>query len=297
MNQLFDPVSFEATVMPWDYGIRTVHDFKGYYHWHQCCEMLFVHEGQGSIVLNRQAYDIRRGMLFMFQPFQLHHVHAEVSPTTPYVRSIFYMDPNLFEENLRPFPRRHAMFMSLWQDRNRNHAYDLSAQVEAMEWIYAAYNQARVQGKGEEAEEMTLLLLQILNCIESVNGYEKQPAKESIAPRTLRYSETIMKWIEDHYQEEVSLDRLAEETHLSKSYVSRIFRQETGSSITDYLTARRIKKACRLLESTDWPVEQIAIQAGIPNSSYFIQLFKRVVGTTPFKYRNNFEKYRVRQDE
>ncbi|WP_039790620.1 helix-turn-helix domain-containing protein, partial [Paenibacillus riograndensis] len=53
------------------------------------------------------------------------------------------------------------------------------------------------------------------------------------------------------------------------------------------LTARRIKQACRLLSTTDMPVEQIGIAVGFPNASYFNQLFKRVLGTTPLKYRKN----------
>jgi len=68
--------------------------------------------------------------------------------------------------------------------------------------------------------------------------------------------------------------------------VSRIFRQETGSSITDYLTARRIKQACRLLQTTSLPVDRVGIEVGLPNMSYFIQLFKKVTGVTPLKFRN-----------
>jgi len=67
--------------------------------------------------------------------------------------------------------------------------------------------------------------------------------------------------------------------------VSRIFRQETGSSITDYVKARRIKQACRLLETTELPVERIGILSGFESPSYFIQLFKRMIGMTPLKYR------------
>ncbi|MNI97083.1 Arabinose operon regulatory protein [compost metagenome] len=75
--------------------------------------------------------------------------------------------------------------------------------------------------------------------------------------------------------------------HLSKSYVSRIFHQETGSRLVDYLTARRIKQACRLLSTTDLPVERIGITVGFPNASYFNQLFKKSLGTTPLKYRKS----------
>lgn len=284
MNRLFEPVIFDHKDIVWDYHLRSEHGFKGYYHWHQCCEAVFVHEGQGSIVLNRQAYDIRRGMFFFFQPFQLHRIHAMVSPETPYVRSIFYVDPVLIEQQLRPFPKKHALFTALWQGSDRNHAYDLSLQAESIEWIYSSFDRNN-DDNVRDCEDITLLLLQLLNVVDSV--YAKVKDVQEALRRNPRYSETIMSWIEKHYQDDVSLENLAKETHLSTSYISRVFRQETGSSVTDYLTARRMRQACRLLETTDLAVEEIGIRIGIPNASYFIQLFKRVVGTTPLKYRND----------
>ncbi|MNY58324.1 Multiple antibiotic resistance protein MarA [compost metagenome] len=74
---------------------------------------------------------------------------------------------------------------------------------------------------------------------------------------------------------------------MSRTYVSRIFRRETGSSITNYLTARRIKEACSLLMSSGLPIQHIAERIGLPNPSYFIRLFKKEVGVTPFQYRRS----------
>ncbi|MFD1906173.1 AraC family ligand binding domain-containing protein [Paenibacillus rhizoplanae] len=65
MKQLFEPVLFAGRqTLIWDYQLYTDDHYKGYYHWHQCCEIMFVHRGQGSIVVNQQMYDIRPGMLF-----------------------------------------------------------------------------------------------------------------------------------------------------------------------------------------------------------------------------------------
>ncbi|MBD0380893.1 AraC family transcriptional regulator [Paenibacillus sedimenti] len=285
MNRLFEPVRFDRKDIVWDYLIRTESDFKGYYHWHQCCEAVFVHEGQGSIVLNRQAYEIKRGMFFFFQPFQLHRVHAVVSPVTPYVRSIFYIDPNWIQRQLAVFPKKQALFSALWQGGERNHAYDLFQNAGVLEWTYESFNRCYTSGKGTQ-EDILLMIAQILNILDTENDDSKIKLTPEIR-RHSRYSETVMRWIEEHYHEDVSLERLSEKTHLSTSYISRVFRQETGSNITDYLTARRMKQACRLLETTDLPIEEIGIRSGIPNTSYFIQLFKRVVGTTPLQYRKD----------
>jgi AraC-like DNA-binding protein len=94
-----------------------------------------------------------------------------------------------------------------------------------------------------------------------------------------------MNWLEARHTDEFDLGQLADELHLSKYYISRVFREETGSSITEYLTARRIMQACRLLETTALTVEQIGAEVGLPNTSHFILTFKKAVGLTPLKYR------------
>jgi AraC-like DNA-binding protein len=279
MDRLFEQVHFGQLTLFWDYGIRIENDFKGYYHWHQCCEFMLVHQGKGVVVVNRQTFEIKRGMFFFFQPYQLHQVYADVSTEHPYVRSIFYADPLLIEKQLRSFPSRHARFETMWRGSNRENAVDLGRGVERMEGIFEQYERAVRSGLGEDMEELTLLFLQMVNALPEPGTYAGRKAH--------RYSESVMQWIEEHYQEEVSLEQLAEQIHLSPHYVSRLFRQETGSSITDYLTARRIRHACRLLETTDLPVERVGNEAGFGNVSYFIQLFKKVVGVTPLKYRHS----------
>lgn len=285
MNFLFDPVKFENDTFLWTHGVKTNTAFPGYYHWHQCMEMLFVHEGEGTVIVNQHTYEMRRGMLFMFQPFQLHKVFANVSPEKPYKRSIAFFDPSVTADSLSPFPLRHGLFMKLWQGRSIGPAFDLAVEVERLESIYASYDYMVKQGKGQEQEEVAMLLLQLMGCIHAAREGEQAGGVTASGLRPLRYSEQIMQWIEAHYAEEVSLDQLAERLHLSKFYVSRVFHEETGSHITDYLTARRIKQACRLLQSTVQSIEHVGIEVGYPNVSYFIHMFKKVVGTTPLKYR------------
>jgi hypothetical protein len=95
------------------FSSQAINDFKGYYHWHQCGEILFVHEGQegqGIVVLNNHTYPIPKGILFFFQPYQLHHVYAEVHPDTTYERKIFYVELIAMDRYLEAFPHRLAFF-------------------------------------------------------------------------------------------------------------------------------------------------------------------------------------------
>jgi hypothetical protein len=103
MKPLFDRIPLVPHISSPPVHITTEKDFKGYYHWHQCCELLYIHQGQGKIMVNQRTYEIRGGMMFFFQPFQLHRVQAEVSKDTPYQRTIMYFDPLALESRLQAF--------------------------------------------------------------------------------------------------------------------------------------------------------------------------------------------------
>lgn len=220
IRSLFDQVHLEGTHLSRGYKNRSEANYPGFYHWHQCCEMLFVHEGQGSIIVNSKNYEIRRGMVFFFQPFQLHKVFANVSRECPYVRSIIHFDPYFAVDGLKQFPSRSSFFNQLWQGQNMEMAFDLQGNIDHIERIFELVDNSVGLRGVEIEEESKLLLLQLIHSLNIVWKDQQREAPQITESRVLRYSETIMQWIETHYAEEVNLDDLADALHLSKFYVS-----------------------------------------------------------------------------
>lgn len=288
MRCLFEPVFFQHTALAWDYKATFTHHHKGYYHWHQCSELLLIHDGQGTVTMNRQTFPISPGMLFFFSPYQLHHVFINISPEMPYTRSIFYPDTVTVERLLQPFPRKLELFTSLSGQGGHGQAFNMLPMLDSLNSAYNGYEILRQKGYGDDPEELALFMLQVTSLLSQAEivgvANQKNPVPDQGA---IGYSGAIMRWIEKHYQGQISLEQLSQETHLSQAYISRVFHRETGSSLTDYLAARRIKHACRLLERTELPVDQIGEQSGFPNVSHFIQLFKKKMGITPLQYRKS----------
>ncbi|MFB9273908.1 response regulator transcription factor [Cohnella cellulosilytica] len=94
-----------------------------------------------------------------------------------------------------------------------------------------------------------------------------------------------MDYLQVHYMDELTMETLCEEVHMSPAYFSRLFQKETGVTFTAYLTNLRLQEAKRLLVHTDYPVYEIAERAGYRNTRYFMKLFKETVGFTPTEYR------------
>jgi AraC-like DNA-binding protein len=287
MNYLFEAVSLKDKPLLFESNIRTTDAFTGYYHWHQCCEILLVHEGKGNIIVNQKTYDMRPGRLFFFQPYQLHRVTADVSQCTPYTRTLLFFDPYIFDKVLHSFPQHHTKLLTLWRNQSAQTVIDLMPQMDYLSHIFAKYSKrTSVHTPLEREEDTSMLMLHILEAILFARDEHAAIDTYSEQYRPFSYSEQVMNWIDQHYAEEIHLNDIAQSLHLSKYYLSRLFQRETGGSLSEYIIARRIKQACRLLYMTTLSVEHIAVNVGYPNTSYFIRIFKKVMGTTPLQYRS-----------
>lgn len=288
MKRMFEAVIFGGSKLFWDYRLTNTTHYKGYYHWHQCCEVLYVHDGTGHVVVNGKTYPIRRGMLFFFRPYQLHHVYASVNSDNPYVRTIFHFDMQLVNDMLQSLPKRKALFTSLCNGNSIVQAFDLLSFESVVERNLEDYHHSRQEGRGEDTEEIAMMILRLLDILirDHHSGMSGPiPAEDR---KSNGYAQKVMSWIDEHYQESFRLDDLSEVMHLSKFYLSKLFHEQTGSTLKEYVTAKRMRHACRLLETSAKSVEWIGSEVGFANPSYFVQVFKQEVGTTPLKYRTRF---------
>ena len=88
-----------------------------------------------------------------------------------------------------------------------------------------------------------------------------------------------------NYRSEISLSDLALRSLISKNYFSKLFKDVTGTNVSDYVQYLRTEQACSLLRSTDKKVTDIAEQAGFSDMKFFYEVFKKITGKTPGEYR------------
>lgn len=102
------------------------------------------------------------------------------------------------------------------------------------------------------------------------------------------YSLTVQKIIlsiDADLSENLTSSSLAKKHGISLGYLSSVFKRETGKTVSEYISQRRIEYAKYLLSSTGLQVQTVALHAGIMDVQYFSKLFKRLVGKTPTEYR------------
>ena len=102
------------------------------------------------------------------------------------------------------------------------------------------------------------------------------------------YSPVVQKVINHinlNVSEQHTLKSLAAMCFISPSYLSALFKQETGTTLIDYINTQRVNRAAQLLASTDHAIAVIAEEVGILDVNYFAKIFKKTYGVTPTRYR------------
>ncbi|MCC3374433.1 response regulator [Cohnella sp. REN36] len=141
-----------------------------------------------------------------------------------------------------------------------------------------------------------VLIDTVQRAFERVSGRDRLDAMEKLVdPKLLevnrdeaRYGASIkdaIAYIYDHLQAAVSLKQVAEHLHLNASYLSVLFKEQTGMTFSDYLTRIRLQKAKELLVATRLPIWEIAEKVGYQTVKYFIKVFKDNEGLSPRQYR------------
>ncbi|NLW14819.1 MAG: AraC family transcriptional regulator [Erysipelothrix sp.] len=100
----------------------------------------------------------------------------------------------------------------------------------------------------------------------------------------------VENYINIHYRENITLDKLADLTFLNKYYLSHEFKRYSGYSPIEFVLNKRLTKAKKLLETTDLSVTQISEITGFGSASYFSQYFKKLIKLSPSQYRQSFKK-------
>ena len=101
----------------------------------------------------------------------------------------------------------------------------------------------------------------------------------------------VLTRIDSDLTADLSLKTQAELLTVNASYLSTLFKKETGSTLTDYVNRKRVEHALFLLNSTNMQIQTIAQYCGIPDVNYFTKTFKKYIGKTPKEYREEFVPY------
>lgn len=129
---------------------------------------------------------------------------------------------------------------------------------------------------------------------EMVMDYTEKMRKYSRSDTNSKHINVCKEYIYSHIKERITIEDLADKLGVSSGYLSRLFKKETGVSVSAYIRRQKIDMAKNLLRFSDSSMIEIANRLSFSSQSHFIQQFREVVGMTPKKYRDEY--YMVQWD-
>ncbi|HHY83519.1 MAG TPA: AraC family transcriptional regulator [Clostridiales bacterium] len=145
----------------------------------------------------------------------------------------------------------------------------------------SSFNILEHMSRAQTLIEMENFLLRI--CSEIISFYDVKRSKINLD--VIKLAE---KFIQENYNNNISIDSVSDYVSLSTSYLSRIFKETKGKTLNEYIIDVRMDKTIELLKNTDYSIENICHMVGYTNISYFNKIFKARTGTTPGKFRKEY---------
>ena len=247
-------------------------------HWHDEFEIIYVRSGFLTVSISGESYIGKTGEAFVVSPGNLHLMGSQTG-TVDYYTFLFPLkyisfrtDDMLDEKLLEPLNSGHLMICP----RVKDTAKELCEQLVE---TYMAKNK-KIESEITAQIKTKRILLQFI-----LEMWEKGFVIENDKSGRNTVEKEMISYIQQNFKEKISLKEFGELFHLSEKYISRYFKEHFHITLSQYITHLRLEYAKQLLQDTDTPVTEIAMQSGYQNVSYFIRSFKKTYGVSPLKYR------------
>ena len=249
-------------------------------HWHDELEIIYVKSGFLTVSISGESYIGKPGDAFVVSPGNLHLMGSDTGTVDYYtflfpLKNLSFRADDLFEEKLlEPLNSGHLMI----NPRINDTAKELCEQLIE---VYESKNQESESQLTAQIKTKIILLQFILEM------WKKGFIIENDTNGRNTVEKEMVSYIQQNYTGKISLKEFGEQFHLSEKYISRYFKEHFHITLSQYVTYLRLEHAKQLLQDTDIPVTEVAMQSGYQNVSYFIRSFKKTYEISPLKYRNN----------
>lgn len=241
------------------------------FHYHDSYELYYLAGGSRRILVQDRIYELNAGDAVLFKPNIFHrsmnsgaHIRYNIEFTSEFMRD--YFTEKAAAELLSCFDTEYIRL-------ERDECTELERLFRAARSEYESGGIFYISFAG---------ILKLL-CSAAVRVPLKPAQPLTKASRTLQ---PVIEYINKSYAHIDGIDEIAAQCYLNKSYLCRLFKKETGMTLTQYINNVRIQRACDMISDTELDMTEIALRCGFSSAAYFSSMFKAEVKCTPTEFRS-----------
>ena len=293
-KDFYQPKAMDESIMAFYRLKGLIPDLLGFnqFESHSTLEIFLFEEGQCKYIIQNKVFELQPGDIILLDGLTLHK--SSTSTPDTYVRSMVHFSPAWLEKMLpvlgmpnllAPFQNLNNCILRTGLDDSAQYVKEkikwLANQLEKIDQEFQSTGKINAMLEAELKIEFLQLLMKIYKMSESQDLRVEQKKTEKKI-----HAENIASWINQHYCEKISLERIAKELNLNKYYVSHVFKEVTGYTVMQYAMECRLIQVKYLLEMKhDQSLEDIYLSTGFESAAHFSRFFKERVGMTPNSYR------------
>lgn len=270
------PFALYATIMP---RLTTFYPA----HWHDEMEIIYAKKGKSLYYVNFKPYVLEKGDIMIVPPGTIHSFEQykeEEFVGYTCVFSLSMVNNNSVdvcsEKYLNPL-YHNEMVLKILLKQGEEH-YDGVKEI-VTNLLFCYYEKKKCYELKLKMYLYELFAYYFEHHLVEDKTYHASDIKVS------EKTKMIIQYMEEHYQEKITLEQLAKETNQSIYHLSHSFKKCTGRSPMEYINQYRLSVAARALETTKNPIINIAVDTGFHNVSYFNRAFRAKYNMTPTEYR------------
>ena len=250
--------------------LHTHHDKDNYidYHWHNSIEITYVVKGLKVQCMEDEKIIAPTGTLLLVNSGVIHDIDVKNG-----LEGIVLLIDREYIDSICPKCKDHGFSLKT----------NLDASKEIIDYLFKLVT-AHEKNNLLDAHIIVLKIIKILAEKLIVDGFY---IKEKHDDESYELVISIIKYINQHYQQKITLDKLALITNYNKSYLSNIFKKKTGITIFEYLRNVRLEHCLSDLKYKNNTIVEIALNNGFANIQIFNRIFKEIYKITPKQYRKN----------
>lgn len=251
-------------------------------HWHAELEIVVIKKGTGLISVDFEKRTVSSGDIVFIRPGQLHSIEQNGARKMEYENII--LKPELLISGEADLCAR--QFITPLMKGELRCVTFLTPAVPGYPEISDCISRIdHLCEKRPDGYQLAVkgFLFQLVFLL--LSHRQKKSTSPALQTKSLEKIKTILKYVEEHYADHITIDDMAAITFYSKSHFMKFFKAHMGTGFIEYLNDYRLTIAERLLRTSDATVLEIAEKSGFDNLSYFNRMFKRKYGQSPGKQR------------
>jgi len=251
-------------------------------HNHDFVEIVYVIEGTCKHSISGEEFTVKAGDLLFINYGCTHAFYENKMVAYNLMVRVEYFTKNMIKNDNLFYMLALTSFEKIQHELNDKSPLVSFDYSERDDMLRLFKNIEEEQSKNELAKSLILdSYINIILCKVFRKIFVKDNNKDLLIPQD------ILDYINEHFNEKISLSDLSQRCFYNPTYFSRLFKKAFNMSFTDYIMEVRLKRCSELLKNSDYTIDKIIEKCGFSDRNTFYERFKNKYGCTPSEYRNN----------